>query len=309
MAKLCGTFSDTIHTVTVGAAWIRQGRDGEELWIASDSRLTGDGNIWDDCPKILLLPRRDAAAAFSGSTRQAYPLLLQLANAIASYRAAADGTLEFFSMLGHLERVTNSMMGRLKRDAGVFGESAERGDFMTSGDSLILGGYSRAQSSLALRLLRFQGKGTGLWKFERVRPSVTFGPSRVIAVFGDNLSRSRFRYLLKLLLQERQILRCAMPLTFEPLEVISAMLRMPESRESRLPMGRRPWTIGGAPQIVRILPGAQATAFAVRWTDSGNSADYLQGRPTFGYERLDVPLVTFGDSGLKMHAPGQWPNL
>lgn len=83
--------------VTIGIAWIRQGTDSEELWLASDSRISGDGHIWDDCPKLFSLPRRDTAIGFSGSTGQAYPLLLQLANAIGSYRAASDGTLEFFT--------------------------------------------------------------------------------------------------------------------------------------------------------------------------------------------------------------------
>jgi len=31
--------------MTIGAAWISKSTEGEELWIASDSRLTGDGNV------------------------------------------------------------------------------------------------------------------------------------------------------------------------------------------------------------------------------------------------------------------------
>ena len=81
--------------MTIGTAWIRRGRHGEELWLASDSRLSDGDYIWDACPKLMALPRRDLVAGFSGSTNEAYPLLLQLANAIGWYPPASDGTLEF----------------------------------------------------------------------------------------------------------------------------------------------------------------------------------------------------------------------
>ena len=86
------------------------------------------------------------------------------------------------------------------------------------------------------------------------------------------------------------------------------MLRMPPSIASRIPLDHRPATIGGAPQVFCAMPGAQATAVAVDWEDSGGSRVYLQGRPTFDYERLNVPLATVSDSGVSIYAPNQWPN-
>jgi hypothetical protein len=77
--------------------------------------------MWDEYPKITPLPRRDAVATFSGSTAQAYPLLLQIANAIRAYRPAEDGTLEFFEVIGHLERVANTMMRSLVVDPWLRG--------------------------------------------------------------------------------------------------------------------------------------------------------------------------------------------
>ena len=96
-------------------------------------------------------------------------------------------------------------------------------------------------------------------------------------------------------------------LNFEPLEILATMLRMPPSNATRLPMDQRPATIGGAPQILRVLPGAQATAWAVQWMREDRSAVYLQGRETFSYEILDVPLVVFDNSHLQFYAPGHWP--
>ena len=294
------------RSVTIGAAWIFKGGEGEELWIASDSRLSGDGNIWDDCPKLLPLPRRDAVAGFSGSTAQAYPLLLQIANAISSYRAAADGTLEFFNLVSHLEHVVNAMMGRIEADPAIVGNQSGQREFATVGDALVLGGYSRAQGGLVLRTLRYQGS-VRKWTFERVRPKSSLGRNKTIAVFGDQKSRSRFLYLLRLYLEERGALQRDVPLRLEPLAVIAAMLRLPSSSAHRIPMDHRPVTIGGAPQILQLFPGAQATTVAVQWEVEAKGGVYLQGRRTLDYENLNVPLVTFNDMRIQIHAPGHWP--
>lgn len=289
--------------MTLGAAWIRRSLDGEELWIASDSRLSDSERIWDSCPKLLTLPRRDAVVGFSGDTAEAYPLMLQLANAIASYRVAADGTLEFFHMVGHLERVINSMMRTIDPDPAISGTIVNYLPFATTSDTLILGGYSRARGGMVLRSLRYQDSANG-WRFQRVRPLSSLGTGRTISIFGDQRSRSRFRYLLKSLLQERGILSSTQSFDFEPLEVLAAMLRMPQSSAQRLPLDHRPATIGGAPQIMRILAGAQATPFAVAWKSRDQICIYLQGRQTFDYERLDVPMIMFEDTQVQIHAPG-----
>jgi len=294
--------------MTVGAAWIRRGSEGEELWIVSDSRLSSDGNVWDTCPKILPLPRRDAVAGFSGSTYQAYPLILQLANAIASYDPAADGTLEFSRLIVHLERVINIMMENIEIDPYITGlTDPNYREFATFGDVIVLGGYSRAQGRLVLRTLRYT-PGQRRWVFGHVRPTKTLGINRTIAMFGDIRSVKRFGHFQKALLRDRGILLDEQSFDWEPLEILVKMLRMPSSAAgNRLPMDRRPITIGGAPQIYRVLPGAQATGIAVLWGHPGAQQVYLQGRPTFRYENLNVPLVEFSDSEIKFYAPNRWP--
>lgn len=291
--------------MTIGIAWLRKGIESQELLLASDSRLSGDGHIWDDCPKLFCLPRRDAAIGFSGSTGQAYPLLLQLANAISSYRAAADGTLEFFHLAGHLERVANSMMDRLIVDPAISGDQNTHREFATTGDTLILGGYSRVRGGMVILDLRYRAV-PGKWHFGRARPIRALGPGRIIKTFGDRLSQSRYRHLLELILQSRGLLRSTQPFDLEPLEALADFLELAESPARPLPRNNRPASIGGSPQIIRIIPGAQATPFAVRWTVAGSAKVYLQGRLTFDYENLDVPLISFESSGPRIHAPGQW---
>jgi len=119
--------------MTIGAAWISKGPEGESLWMASDSRLSGDGNVWDACPKLMSLPRRDAVMGFSGSTAHAYPLLLQFANAIGGHRPAADGTMKFFDLAGFLERVVNTMMGQIEVDRAIVGAQQGQLEFATYG--------------------------------------------------------------------------------------------------------------------------------------------------------------------------------
>jgi hypothetical protein len=297
--------------VTIGIAWIRRTGEGEELWFASDSRLGGDGYIWDDCPKLVILPRRDAVAAFSGTTRQAYPLLLQIANAVRAYPPARTGSLEFFDVLGHLERVINSMLDRLVVDPGVHGAPEARRAFGTSGDAIVLGGFSRAVGGFVLRALEYDSANEN-WRFARVRGSpVKIGSNKVFRIFGDAPSRRRYRDMLESRLQAAGKLRSSAYFDFEPIETLWAFLEMPSSSDQPLPPGRRPMTTGGSVQVIRVLAGADAAPFAVRW-EAPPTRDYLLGRRCFPYEHIDAPLIArSNDPGrmLQITAPNDWSIL
>ena len=67
--------------MTLVASWVRVTPGGEELVIASDSRLTG-GLALDHAPKIFRLERQDAVIAYCGPTVVAYPILLQLKSSL-----------------------------------------------------------------------------------------------------------------------------------------------------------------------------------------------------------------------------------
>jgi hypothetical protein len=301
------SFKQTEGNMTIGAAWIAGSRESQQLWFATDSRLSGDGNIWDDCPKIMPLPRRDAVMAFSGDTGQAYPLLLQCSNAIGSYSAASDGTLEFFQVAAHLQRVINSMMDHVYPDPYVSGPAATDRPFSSYDDAVVLGGYSRKYGGLVIRALRYQAL-ENQWIFERVRSRIGAGPQRIIAVFGDSRARNRFIYLLVKHLKDNGTHGQDIPFKLEPLEVLASFLRLPVGRtDHRWPMGRRPGTIGGAPQVIQLYPGAQATPIAVSWDNAGVPGVFIMGRRAFSYERLDVPLITFDRYGSHIHARDNWP--
>lgn len=293
--------------MTIGVGWLRGDAAGGELWIATDSRLSGDGNLWDECPKLSLLPRRDAIAAFSGSTGQAYPLLIQISNAIRSYGASASGALEFFDLLGHLERVAGSMLGSLAVDPLLTGAARPR-EFSTRGDVIVIGGFSRQRHGLVLRALQYERSANG-WKFTQVRPLRSLGRGRTIRIFGDRVSRSKYRHRLKLLLEERGTLKTARPFDLEPLEALGEFLSLPPTDRRPLPDDHRPMTVGDPPQVARVVAGADATPFVVRWPDQGSTAEFLFGRRCLSYERIDLPLITFGLGGaVSTYGPGEWPS-
>lgn len=63
--------------MTLVVGWIRNIKQPEELVFATDSTLTG-GEQWDHGVKLFELPRKDCLICFAGSTRRAYPLVLNL---------------------------------------------------------------------------------------------------------------------------------------------------------------------------------------------------------------------------------------
>jgi hypothetical protein len=241
--------------MTIGVAWIRETERGQEAWLASDSRLHGDGNVWDDCPKLFVSPRRDLAAAFSGDTAQAYPLLLQIANAISAHWSAADGTLELTALVEHLGQVANDMLSRVESDPHVHGQPAAR-PFARRGDAIVLAGYSRHTNGLVLRALQFDS-ATRMWKFVKTRAHVKIGPNKVFRIFGDRVAASRYAHLLESRLRAVGKVGTSKPFELEPLEVLWEFLALPESKEHPLPQRSRPLTVGGPVQALQVPPEAR----------------------------------------------------
>ena len=99
--------------MTIGLGWIGTFRDGREhLYLAADSRVRG-GQHLDACPKILTLPRSDCALCFAGDTSTAYPMMMQIANAIAAHEPARDRSLDIGRLNIHLLRVLTDLVARI----------------------------------------------------------------------------------------------------------------------------------------------------------------------------------------------------
>jgi len=290
--------------VTIGVAWIREGGQGDELWVAMDSRLSRGDRRWDTCPKILTLARRDAFLAFSGATDDAYPVLLQAATSIAVRSFAATGNLEFYGLVADLQKVIDGMLTAVVRDPMHRGKKAPPPPFAESGDSIVFAGFSRKGAGFEIRKLGFNPSSG--WRFARMPPRETYGGRKRFVTFGDGYARSALTYRLKNRLAEAGKLASDEPFRFEPLEALWSLLREPE-----YPNGRRPRSCGGAPQVLRVVAGGSATHIAIRWPGDQPGKDYVCGRPLGAQESVDLALMTQQSAApalrLELHAPGDWP--
>ncbi len=94
--------------MTLVAAWVRKHKMGEELYVASDSRLNG-GRTWDIGTKVLDLGRGDGVIAFAGNTSNAYPLMLQLQAAVKMHPKIRSRAYDITHLKGHVLRIFNAM--------------------------------------------------------------------------------------------------------------------------------------------------------------------------------------------------------
>ena len=119
--------------MTVSIAWVRTIRDCEELIFATDSRLSGDGAVMDQCPKITTLPRSDCAICFAGYTGRAYAIINQLAIAISAHEPSRRRSMDLRKLRTHTLRVFNTMAASIETDI----DDLKRPDV-----TFIFGGYS-----------------------------------------------------------------------------------------------------------------------------------------------------------------------
>jgi ATP-dependent protease HslVU (ClpYQ) peptidase subunit len=96
--------------MTISIAWVRNAGKTPELVFASDSRLTGGGNV-DHCQKVFSLPREDCCISFAGSTTIAYPFILQLQNSIYEYKRVLDRAVDVNFLRTRLVHLLNRFVG------------------------------------------------------------------------------------------------------------------------------------------------------------------------------------------------------
>ncbi|MBI4911728.1 MAG: hypothetical protein HY823_03235 [Acidobacteria bacterium] len=269
--------------MTIAIAWIRQLKDCEELIFVSDSRLSGDGRIFDACPKILMLPRTDCAISFAGFTGHAFPMMAQLGLAIDSYSPSRNRAVDIAPLKKHAIKIFNSMASFLRTSprASAKQPEAPEADF-------IFGGYSWAQKCFRFWTLKYrdseqsfvaappewvrfspQAKRIVLSKSERLSRSAKMG---LVAFAGDQAPLAR-----KLLLEKLNTKDNFRSLDMEPFEIVRDMLRDTTHSE----------TIGGSPQIIKVYQFMSTAPLGIFWPDRTTGTVHIHGRPCLGYENID----------------------
>lgn len=252
--------------MTLGIAWVRNIGDIRELVVASDSRLSG-GKFWDSNPKIMTLPRSDAVLSFAGDTQDAYPLMMQIYNAILLHGPARDRALDLAELKGHLIRVINKARSSIS--------NLPRGSTepVVADAIFMLSGYSWRQKRFRVWTLHYDHARTGF----TFRPTSPWrgqsGHSKEVAFVGDeNVVQAAKAQLLATLRAKGKLQTGG--LDMEPFEVLRDLLRSGTYSE-----------IGGSPQVVKVYEHMNVHPFPVYWPNAAEGQICTLGRPLLPYEK------------------------
>jgi hypothetical protein len=262
-----GSCRGSVSAMTLTMAWLRAQRTVEKLVVASDSRLRG-GYAWDTAPKILPLARDDAVLAFAGSTDYAYPLMLQVANAVQQYEPARNRAQKLEDFHGHMVRVMNGMLEQVS-DASA----------RLLPDALfILAGYSWRYDTWRIWTIRFDRR-SGRFASHAAERWRGGHDRKVLAIVGDSVDSARSR-LIELLRAEKHL--SSGGFDWEPLRILVSMIG-----DGRFP------SIGGPPQVVKVYKHLRVQPFAVQWPRAdGTIGAAFMGRPLLDYEVPNVPILS-----------------
>ncbi len=262
--------------MTLSIAWVRKTGPTPELIFASDSRLTGGGNV-DHCQKVFSLPREDCCISFAGQTFIAYPFILQLQNTILEYKKLLDRALD----VNDLKGIVLALLNRFIRAHEGTDQDDFEGDLKTT--SFLFGGWSWKQSRFYIWRLFYDAiqkryVATGQWG--AMEPAL-------IGDYQGHFAR-RLRYLLRHKIEEAHNTGAIVTLDYEPLMVLADMLTNAEYTDRK---GELKGCIGGGPQVMKVYPFLRTLPYAVEWNDKGKFVYVLRGRVMQHYERFTVPAI------------------
>lgn len=259
--------------VTIGVAWVAQRSDGrQDLYLASDSRTRG-GRLFDLAPKLLPLPRSDAALCFSGDSAIAYPFMAQISASIAAHEPARDRNLDIGELLKHLLRLLTDTANNIRDDYFPFDNHDPE---------FIFAGYSWRAKDFRIWTISYEPRTK---KFVHWEANNFHQLMRKAAFTGD--WATRYRAALVKRLEWHRVRRSH--INMEPMRLLADMLRSSGRDDS----------IGGAPQVLRIGPHMNTRPLTVLWGESQKR--HLYGRKLLDYENCDYWCLD-PDSG-QTHPP------
>lgn len=259
--------------MTVVVSWTRKTKTGRELWIMSDSRLSG-GKFWDYGPKIFSMGRSDAIVAFAGDTAWTYPLISQITSYVESFVNLRERIVDFLDVRKKVVRVLNDSLNFVSDAADPSLEIPEC--------SFILAGYSVRKQDYIVNKIVFN---TNKKIFEIKAIKKIHG--ELFAIIGDKAPVSAIAGEVSRIEKKHQ--GKGFKLDMIPSEVFFDVLSSGKFHE-----------IGGAPQISKIYPNMNQQHIAVYWPMNkvhDEQSIYLRGRELGDYEALDHPWVFDPESG------------
>ncbi|MEA2870781.1 MAG: hypothetical protein QOH67_757 [Hyphomicrobiales bacterium] len=272
--------------MTLSIAWVRRIGPTPELIFASDSRLTGGGNV-DHCQKVFSLPREDCCITFAGSTMIAYPFILQLQNIVLEYKKLLDRALDVHDLRGKVLALLNRFIGAH--------EEAVQDDFQADLliTSFLFGGWSWKKSRFYIWRLFYDPAAK---RYVASGPTVSHqlgldqSEPVELAHIGDYRPdfMRRLRYLLNDKIEEARNTGATVNLNYEPLAALAEMLADPDYTDRKRELKG---LIGGGPQVMKVYPYLRTLTYAVEWDHKGKFVYVLRGRVIADYELFTVPGI------------------
>lgn len=253
--------------MTLVVTWTRTTGTARELWMLSDSRLSGS-KIWDYGPKIFGIGRSDAVIAFAGDTAWAYPLIAQVTSYVESFINLRERVVDFVDMYGDILEVLNESLSFVSHPV-IPSEALPECSF-------ILAGYSARRKNFLIRRITFHKERK---RFEGTHSSSYGGES--LAFIGDEEpAKATVRRVSELLnTSKAKDTRLDMAPAVAFFEILSS---------------HRFRDIGGAPQVTKVYEHMNQRHFGVYWPPKLPNREqhiYLRGRRLKPYEVLDHPWV------------------
>ncbi|MEZ8514443.1 hypothetical protein AB9R81_02135 [Vibrio cyclitrophicus] len=253
--------------MTVVVSWTRKTQTGRELWVMSDSRLSG-GKCWDYGPKVFSMGRSDAVIAFAGDTAWAYPLISQVTSYVESFVNLRERAVDFVDAQKKIIRMLNDSLNFV---SDAVDESLEEPDC-----TFIFSGYSARKQEFMINKIVFNSKNK---EFETRPPKRVNG--ELLTIIGDERPKKAIYRILSE--KEKNYQGRGFKLDMEPSEAFVKVLLSGKYRE-----------IGGSPQIMKLYQNMNQQHVAVYWPPNALHEEqkiYLRGRELGKYEALDNPWV------------------
>lgn len=253
--------------MTVAISWTRKTNSGRELWVMSDSRLSG-GKCWDYGPKVFGIGRSDSVMAFAGDTAWSYPLIAQVTSYVESFVNLRERAIDFIDARDKIIRMLNESLS--------FVSDAADPSLEVPNCTFIFAGYSARKQDFILNKIVFHSKRR---KFE-VRSAKKIN-GELLAIIGDKGPVSAVSRRISE--RVKKYTGSAFKLDMAPSEAFFDVLSSKRFRE-----------IGGAPQLTKLYQNMNQKHFGVYWPPElpiEEQKIYLRGRELGKFEVLDHPWV------------------
>lgn len=257
--------------MTLCLAWIRQENENQELVFATDSCLTGGGEVWKHGVKLFELPRKDCLLCFAGETFKAYPLILNFISSIKFDQKIMNQHTNIREVLEYLCNTFTELINQLTIEIPNPSEDPH------AAAKFIFGGWNWQRQVFEFWEIYY---GPEQKKF--LYKGFNSNDSRAYHMIGDHIDEAEGLLMEELTKANKKIKGS---LDMEPLLVLSKMARDTENFRS----------IDGALQVAKVYSSGTTEFFGIMWQSLNGKHTFL-GRELNPYVKPQIRFID-PDSG------------